>query len=82
MGILSRVEEESRLEYPKIGEPLKTNVMVSSSKYVERWQPHIIDTKTTGRFLNYWVESEWRAWEIAMQKVVEIRKNLANLRRK
>jgi len=78
-------EEESRREYPMAGPPLLTEVIFPKSNNREnRWQPHIIYSKSwgnsAGEFLNYWVESEERAWEISMQKVVEIRKKGAHKR--
>ena len=73
-------EEESRREYPRVGNPILTEVIFQKSNDREnRWQPHIIYSESSGEFLNYWVESEERAWEISMQKVVEMRKKKVNI---
>ena len=68
-------ESDARRKYPRAGQPFCSDVVFQKSNRREiRWQPHIIYSESAGEFLNYWVESEERAWEISIQKVAEMRR--------
>lgn len=80
LNLLKEVEEYNRMEYPKIGEPFDTIAAQPPKKgkpvvFERRVQPHIIDSESTGYFLNYWADTIERGYEIAMQKVAELKRN-------
>lgn len=85
-------EKFANMKYPKVGEPLETIAVenVGSSKNTipkvsPRFMPHIIDFQSefgnSGRFLNYWVETEERCWEITMQEIAKLKKELGSIRK-
>ena len=86
VDFLKRVREYEEMEYPKVGQPfdtIGTEPPIGNKPPVtsRRVQPHIIDTESTGHFLNYWVETPERALEITIQRVAEIKKNKKTLGR-
>ena len=79
MSRLSKIDSESKREYPKIGEPVTSVGLDWEKNIITRYLPHIITSKTEGFYLNYWVENYERAWELSMQKVGEMRRFGKNL---
>lgn len=72
--LLRKAEQDAAREYPQIGEPLMSECLDWEKERVSRYMPHIITAKGMGIYLNYWVETYERAWEISMQKVAELRR--------
>ena len=72
------IEKYANMEYPRIGEPLLAPTMTGRDEHTFRYMPHIITAKGQGFFLNYWVATEVRCWEISRDKVIQMRKELAN----
>ena len=71
-------------KFPRFGEPLDTiaveNIGTERNpipKVHHRFMPHLIDSESTGfamgHFLNYWVETEERCWEITAIELATIR---------
>ena len=73
--LLREVERYARMKYPKVGQPFETIGMTSKTNTLARWMPHIIDSESEGHFVNYWVDTEERTWEISIHICAEIKKN-------
>jgi len=41
---------ESNRQFPQVGKPVKSELVMGSKLDGEYWQAHIIDTESTGRF--------------------------------
>jgi hypothetical protein len=54
-------------DYPRVGEPL--------GRHDGLVQPHIIDTESTGTFMDYGYDTSELALEVAAEVVVNIRKS-------
>lgn len=64
-------EKYSQMEYPKVHQPLKTIVPFGKVRY----QAHIADSGSTGKFINHSLNSEMEAWEESVKIVADMKRN-------
>jgi hypothetical protein len=69
------VDRFARMKYPRIGQPMK----VEGQSGVWRYTPHIVDSESSGKYLDFSLPTIEECLEVTRQKVNELREILGNL---
>ena len=68
-------EKFAGMKYPRIGQPLR----VEGQSGVWRYIPHIVDSESSGKYLDFSLPTIEECLEVTRQKVNELREILGNL---